>query len=151
MIYDIGYLGLFLFSFVNGFNLIIPFVPTSFMPVLLDGGFQFWPSVIVMSIGMSSADIIGFLIGRYISRFDKVDTLGVLNFLQSIRERSYYGPLIFTFFFGSLVPLPFELMMVPLGIMRYRIGIIFAISFSANMIFNIITAVGFIQLFAWLF
>jgi membrane protein YqaA with SNARE-associated domain len=147
---QIGYVGLFLFSFINGFNVIVPIVPTSFMPTLLDAGYQFWPLISVISVGMSFADIAGFLVGRYLGKFRQADEWGILKFLQSIQKKSYYTPLVFAFFFGAFMPLPFELVMIPLGMMRYRVETIFVISFSANVIFNLITAVGFVQLFIFL-
>lgn len=147
VISQIGYVGLFLFSFINGFNVIVPIVPTSLMPTLLDAGYQFWPLLTVMSIGMSLADMAGFLVGRYLGKFRRADDWGILKFLQSIQKKSYYTPLVLAFFFGAFIPLPFELVMIPLGMMRYRVETIFAISISANVIFNLITALGFVQLF----
>ena len=148
---QVGYWGVLVFSFINGFNVFVPVVPTSFMPTLLESGLEFWMLIGVMSVGMSAADMVGFMVGRYIGGYHQVETLGVLNFLKEFQQENYYIPLLFAFLWGCFLPLPYELMMVPLGMMGYRFFTVAAISVSANFIFNCITALGFVEIFSYIF
>lgn len=35
-----GYIGVFLFSFINGFNVVVPIIAASFIPALSEAGFM---------------------------------------------------------------------------------------------------------------
>src|SRR3989344_2408336 len=59
-----GYVGVFIFSIVNGFNVIIPVVTASFIPALTAAGLNLYALVIVISLGMSIADCVAYFVAR---------------------------------------------------------------------------------------
>src|SRR3989304_1982182 len=59
-----GYIGIFVVAVVSGFNVFVPIPIASFMPLFIESGLSFWPTVIIMALGMTSADSIAFFLAR---------------------------------------------------------------------------------------
>jgi membrane protein DedA with SNARE-associated domain len=59
-----GYLGLFIVSVVAGFNLAVPMPAVALMPLFMESGLSFSISILIMTAGMTVADIIAFALAR---------------------------------------------------------------------------------------
>ena len=137
----LGYPGFFLISFVSGFNVVVPLPAASLIPLFVEVGLNFWILVILATIGMALGDTVGYLAGFWGRSASKERDLPV--FFQKLeRKLSNYrfGTTLFVFLYGTFVPLPNEVIVIPLaysGVAYHRIIIPLAIG---NIFFN--TAVG---------
>jgi membrane protein YqaA with SNARE-associated domain len=146
---SLGYVGLFSISIVSGFNVVVPIPVILFIETFLASGLHFWGIIVVISIGMTVGDTIGYLLG---STGRRVIGLGgkenkILQKLERFRSKNKGLPLVFMFFYAAFVPAPNELIVVPLALMGYRFSHLFVSVLIGNFIFNALatlTIMGFV-------
>lgn len=142
-----GYVGIFLVAVVSGFNLVVPIPTVSFFPAFLASGLNAFVLVIVISAGMALADFIGFLLGKTgrhiaLSAFE----IKVINKFERFKEKLHWSPTLALFLFSSFVPLPNEIVVVPMGFLGYKPISVFPPLFFGHMIFNSLYAVGVVNI-----
>ncbi|MGQ9479344.1 MAG: YqaA family protein [Thermoproteota archaeon] len=110
-----GYLGVFAISFIGTISIIFP-IPYTIVIYLL--GTVLDPFLIAISGGLGSAlgELIGYLLGYFGRILISEERKKKMNYMLKIFE--YYGTI--TIFLFSLAPLPDDLLIIPLGIMRYN-------------------------------
>ncbi len=143
---DYGYIGIFIIALISGFNLAVPVPAISFLPLFLESGLSTLPIIFIISIGVTIADMIAYffgLAGRQIIKNNKIYRLELLL----LRHKSHKLSLFILFLFSALVPLPNEILALPLGLLGYRPLAIFAVTLSGNFIFNTIYGLGLVKLF----
>lgn len=143
-----GYIAIFLVSIVSGFNLIVPIPAVSFLPLFLESGLNLWVVLSIMTVGVTLADSIAYLIGksgRYIATMKNYSKYFAK--LDALRTRYRRAPLFILFVFASIAPLPNEVLVIPMGFMGYRLREIILPVLLGNGVFNIITAFGIMSLF----
>jgi len=138
-----GYVGIFLVAVVSGFNLVVPIPTVSFFPAFLASGLNAFVLIIVISTGMALADFIGYLLGKtgrrvVLSALER----RVVNKLERVKERLNWSPTLALFLFSSFVPLPNEIVVVPMGFLGYKPISVFPPLFFGHMIFNSLYAFG---------
>jgi len=138
-----GYAGIFLIAVVSGFNLVVPIPTVSFFPAFLASGLNAFALIIVISAGMALADFIGFLFGKA-GRHIALSTLErkVMNKFERVKERLNWSPTLALFFFSSFVPLPNEIVVIPMAFLGYRPISVFPPLFFGHMVFNSLYAFG---------
>lgn len=141
-----GHVGIFLASILSGFNLVVPIPIISFLPSFLASGLSFWPTVIIITTGMVVGDAIGYLLGRAGRLFLTKPMLRSLARLEKLSEEYFWAPIIILFLFASLVPLPNELLVLPLAVLGYRFYYILPALFFGNLLFNIYSGYGILKL-----
>jgi len=143
-----GYLGVFVISIISGFNLAVPIPAVAFIPLFLESGLEFWVVIGVISVGVTLADSLAYFAGRVGKEIvahsfeDKI-----LIKLGNIRERYPHAPMFILFFFASFVPIPNEVLVIPLGFLGYRLVKIIPVVFAGNLVFNGLYAAGLINIF----
>ncbi|MDO8600057.1 MAG: hypothetical protein Q7R73_00345 [bacterium] len=143
-----GYVGIFVISVISGFNLAVPVPAIAFLPLFLESGLNFWAAIFFIGAGMTLADTIAYFlgkVGRQVISYSTGD--GVLLRLEKMRERHRFGPMAVLFLFAALVPFPNEILVVPLGFLKYRIVYIIPTVFAGNLVFNTLYAAGVVELF----
>jgi membrane protein YqaA with SNARE-associated domain len=145
-----GYLGLFFISIISGFNLLIPIPAISFLPFFLNLKLNFLIIILVISIGVTTSDLLGFVLGRtsryiILSNFENK----ILSRFEQIRKKLNWSPIIALFLFASFVPLPNEIMIIPMAILGYKFTYIFLSVFWGNLIFNFTYGIGIMSI-KWL-
>lgn len=138
-----GHFGVFLVSVVSGFNLVVPVPAAVFIPTFLAAGLGLWATIIVMSLGVTLADSIAFLIGsagRSFARDRKI--WKTVRRLEDLRTRFPAAPLAALAFVAAFVPVPNEIVALPLGLMGYRFRTVFATVLCGNLVFNALFAHG---------
>ncbi|MBS3903082.1 MAG: hypothetical protein KGZ30_01765 [Anaplasmataceae bacterium] len=144
-----GYWGLFFISVISGFNFIVPIPAASFIPLFLEAGLDFPWLILIASLGMTIADLIGYFIG-HAGRA----ALRPTNLLPSFARSDYWngrGNVWISgivFLFASFIPLPNELLLIPLALLGYRLLAIIPALILGNITFNLIASWGFVQLFS---
>ena len=58
-----GYFGIFIISVVAGLNLFVPIPAPTFVPIFTAAGYPFLGIILIMVIGTTIADLIGYFIG----------------------------------------------------------------------------------------
>jgi membrane protein YqaA with SNARE-associated domain len=143
-----GYLGIFLGAVVSGFNLVIPIPAVTFVPALVQSGLDYWLSILILTLGMTVADVAAYALGRAgRGVLSEAINQKLMKRLDQLRERHRIYPFLLAFLFASLVPIPNEVLVVPLGFLRYRMFYIILALLAGNLIFNLLFSKGFIFLF----
>lgn len=141
-----GYFALFIISFIGGLNLFVPVPVIAFMPVFLAAGLDFWLVLIIMTIGMSLADSLAFIIADFAGQKPSVEDSRIVKFLRKIKHKSGYYPYGVMFLFSTFAPLPNETLLIPMGLVGYKMRYLVAPIILGNFLFNLIYAFGFINL-----
>ena len=148
LIQRFGYLGVFLISIISGFNVVVPLPAISFLPVLTEAGLNFWLSIVVITLGMTLGDGLGYLIGYMGRKFSDIEHTYVFKKLQRIKERRVWLPIVVMVVYAALAPLPNEILVIPLAIMGYKFKHILPAVFMGNLVFNTLAAFGLSNLFS---
>ena len=70
----------------------------------------------------------------------------LLSVLNKMRDRYYWSPLVALGLFAAFIPFPNEVLVAPLGFMRYRLRHMFLPMFAGNLVFNILSSIGVMKL-----
>lgn len=136
-----GYIGLFLISIISGFNLISPIPAVSFVPVVVVAGLSFWPAIAIVTIGMTIGDAIGVFLGQTgRGVFDEWIRLEWLERIQAKLSSWKLKPTAAAFLYAAFVPLPNELLLIPLAFIYKRGVALVAATFLGNIVFNTVIA-----------
>jgi len=145
-IFQYGYWGVFSLAILSGVNIIVPIPAISFLPLVLAAGLTFTATVLVITLGMTLGDGIGYMLGRFGQKVIKPNHR-ILRKLKRVQDKFYVAPIIILFFYAAFVPFPNELLVIPLGFLGYRaIHLVFPLLLG-NAIFNILSAIGVTGLF----
>ena len=148
MVSRFGYTGVFLLSLVGGFNVFVPVPVVSFLPVFIGAGLDLLQLVLVITVGMTTADIAAFYVGkRGRSIVDEATEKKIMDKLQLLQSKHSWLPILAVFMFACIAPLPNEVMVLPLGFLGYQIRYIAVAVFVGNFIFNTAYALGLVKLF----
>lgn len=146
MVFDYGYYGIFAVAVISGFNFAFPVPAVAFLPLFLEVGLNFWATIILITIGVTVADSFTYLIGRF-GREVIDDKRKIIIAFERAGERHWWAPMTLLFLFSALIPLPNEILVVPLGFLNYKFGRIWPVILTGNFIFNITYASGAVGLF----
>lgn len=145
-----GYLGIFIASVISGFNLIVPIPIATFIPLFIESGFPFRSTIITISLGMTTGDILSYWLGRagrYVVHEERAHRSWMFARLERLRERYPYAPYAILFLVVSFAPIPNELTVLPMGFLGYRFSLMFPIIFCGNLIFNYLSGAGLLAFF----
>ena len=143
----LGYPGIFAAAAISGFNLVVPVPVIAFFPFFMEVGLDPVMTVVVIAIGMTAGDLVGYLVGRAARDMVRPKDGGVIRRLESLRERHPYLPLAAMFLYASFAPIPNEVLVLPLAFLRYPVGGILVAVLAGNMIFNGLIALGVFHFF----
>ena len=147
LIRQFGYGGIFLIAVVSGFNLVIPVPAISFLPVFLTSGLNTFAVVAIIAAGMTLADFVGYLLGKA-GRHLALSALErrVANKFEGLKEQLHWSPALLLFLFASFIPIPNEVIVIPMAFLGYRLVYILLPVFLGNLVFNSIYAIGTINI-----
>ncbi|MCX8183764.1 MAG: VTT domain-containing protein [Crenarchaeota archaeon] len=113
--YQYGYLGILLLSFIGALSIVFP-IPYTVVIYLM--GSMIDPLLIAVSGGLGSAlgELVGYALGYYGRMLIGDERRRKMDYMLKIFDR-YGAAAIFLF---ALSPLPDDLLIIPLGIMRYN-------------------------------
>jgi len=143
LIMSYGYFGLFVVAIASGFNLVVPIPAIAFLPIVLSVGLSATVSVIVIAIGMTAGDGIGFLLGK--TGRMAVEKKTFPKFVQKLEAYLQKHPRLVSpvvFLYAAFVPAPNEIIVIPLSFLdRHWTQIILPV-LAGNFIFNALVALG---------
>ncbi|MBW3555166.1 MAG: hypothetical protein KY466_16790 [Gemmatimonadetes bacterium] len=142
-----GYPGLFLGAAISGFNLIVPIPVIAFFPFFMEVGFQPIPTVATIALGMTTGDLVGYLLGRTTREVFAPRARGMMARLERLREQHRVLPFVVMFLYAAFAPVPNEVLVIPLAFLRYPLIGIFTAVLAGNTIFNALVAFGVVRVF----
>lgn len=143
----IGYPGVLLAAAVSGFNIVVPVPVIAYFPLLVDLGYDPELTVVVIALGMTLGDLVGYVLGRIGRSALPPGEGSMLRRIERLRERHPRLPFFFLLFYAAFVPAPNELVVIPLAFAGYRVGGIFLGVLVGNLVFNALVASGLVGIF----
>lgn len=142
-----GYVGVGLLSLLSGLNPFLPVPAATFTPVFEAAGLALPFIIVALVLGVMLADVIGFSFGSWSK--DSVATkypelYAKFSHLAQRRKRVVI-PVIFLY--AALMPLPNELLLIPLGVAGYRFKILILPLILGNTLHQVLLAYGITGLF----
>lgn len=149
-VYDIaqqfGYLGVFLAAIVSGFNVIIPIPLIAFFPTFVEIGLHPGLIIATVSLGMVFGDLLGYFLGRAGRATFEPKNSVMLQRLEGMRSKHPLLPLVALFFYAGFAPAPNELVVIPMGYLKFPLWQILAAVLLGNVIFNVLAALGIVHI-----
>lgn len=142
-----GYPGLLLASVVSGFNVVWPVPVAVFYPFFIEAGFEPVPTLATIALGMTGGDLVGYLIGNATRDLAHRRLAGFRARAEALHARHRFLPPGLLFLYAAFVPLPNELLVIPMAFMRYSLPAVMTAVLFGNVIFNTGVAFG----MAWIF
>jgi len=136
-----GYPGLFAMSALSGFNLVVPIPIVLFFPFFMEIGMHAGATLLTISVGMTTGDLVGFLLGSIGREVVQLPEGRIVRGLRDLRQRPWL-PYVVLFGYASFVPFPNELLVIPMAFLGFSLVGIFASTFLGNFIFNALAALG---------
>lgn len=116
-----GFFGILFTSFVSGLNLIIPLPAVAFIPIFNASGFSIPIIIGGIVIGTTIADLLSYYAGTFGKTYvDRSKNKIILFFKDCCSNRKYMASFVI-FVYSTLVPLPNELLLVPLGTLGFKL------------------------------
>lgn len=142
-----GYPGIFVAAAISGFNLVVPIPVIAFFPFFMEIGLAPVPTVLVIAVGMTVGDLVGYLVGRTARGVVRPKEGGIVQRLEALGEKYPRTPLLVMFLYAAFAPVPNELLVLPLAFLRYPVAGIFLAVLAGNMIFNSLMALAALEIF----
>lgn len=139
-----GYIGVLIIAAVSGFNVLVPIPAVALLPLFTASGLSFWPVIIIIALGMTLGDSIGYAIGavgRDVAERKNVESRWY-TWLCNFQKKHTWGPYVVLALYASFAPAPNELIVIPMSFMGYPMRIMIPIMFVGNLIFNTLAALG---------
>ena len=142
-----GYPGIFIAAAISGFNLVVPIPVIAFYPFFMEVGFSPVPTVLLIAAGMTTGDLVGYLLGHVAREAMAPRARRLMARLERLRERHRVLPFVVMFAYAAFAPIPNEVLVIPLAFMRYPLAGVFVAVLLGNVIFNTLVAVGVVTVF----
>ena len=137
-----GYPGLLLASVVSGFNLVWPAPIVAAYPFFIESGFEPVPTLATIALGMTGGDLLGYLVGNTTRDMSSYQLARFRARAEALHDRHRFLPLGLLFLYAAFVPLPNELLVIPMAYMRYSMPAVMTAVLFGNVIFNTMWALG---------
>ena len=127
----LGYFGIFLLSLVGAMSIFVP-IPYTVVIFWLGASSQWDPFLLMIAGGFGAAigELSGYILGYYGRRIISQERLRKMNYL--IKAFGRYLPI--AIFFFAFTPLPDDLLIIPLGILKYKLFKVFIPSLLGKLI-----------------
>ena len=143
-----GYVGIFIIALISGFNLLVPIPAVAFLPLFLESGLLFWPAIMFITLGVTCADVLSYTLARAGKKIVS-QSFGekIFNKFHELGSRYPRSPLALLLLYACVVPLPNELILVPLVLFGYSLKRIIPIILFGNLIHQLLYAKGVLGIF----
>jgi len=150
IITDYNYTGVVVASFLTGIaGFPVPIV--AFTPLFVELGLDTVLVVVAIVGGLTMGDLVTYAFGIVGRRLSGGTENRVLSRLEVHTKKHKTLPLWALFFWASFVPIPNEVLLLPLGLLGYRFAQILPPLILGNVILNTLVASGIIGIFSALF
>ncbi len=147
---SLGYLGVVIAAYISGLDVVLPMPAVAFVPVFTAAGFALPVVIALMVVGTVLADLTSYLIGYYGRRVRTIQEAQWYARMQRMVHERKRLILPFVFVYASIVPLPNELIIVPLSLLGYRIRMLVLPLLLGTIVHITIFALGAEQLVSFI-
>ena len=116
-----GYLGVYLIAVASGFNILIPIPAPTFVPIFTAAGLPLYGIIAFMVLGTTTADLLAFYVGRVGKRFTEGKDIEWLEKIETYAKHRRPLVLPSVFLWAAFMPLPNELILIPLALLGFRL------------------------------
>lgn len=147
---DFGYLGIVITAFFGGLNFIIPVPASTFVPVFISSGLTLFGIITSLVIGTSIADLLAYGVAFFGREKINIENLKFFNKLEELGKDNIYIPLLLLFLWASFVPFPNEAILIPLGLLGFRLRSLIIPFLAGNIVHNTVIVLGVSNIFPFL-
>ena len=129
---------------MSGFNIVVPIPAFVFTPLFVEAGLPFVTVAIVMGLGMTAGDVLGYAIG-YVTRSlvaERAKHSRIARLVTWAERHGKVWPYVLLGVYATMAPGPNELIIIPMAFMGYRLKYMFPIVFVGNAIFITLGSLG---------
>jgi len=142
LITSFGPFGIFIVALAGGLNLFVPVPATAFIPIFSAAGFSLAMIIPLIVIGTTIADLVGFYIGTVLRPHVDKRKNKIYRAVQKWCEGRPYVTQAVVFIYASIVPLPNELLLIPLGALGIKLRTLILAFVAGNIIHVTLLAYG---------
>ena len=113
-----GYIAVFLLSIISGFNILVPVPPAIIGTLFIELGLNIVGVIITIIIGITIADLTAFYLGKTINQF--FENRNAVRRIEKYILKYKYFHIILILLWASFIPLPNEVILIPLAIIGYK-------------------------------
>ena len=146
-----GYLGILVIAIISGVNILVPVPAASFVPIFTAAGLWLPIIILMLVVGTTIADLIGYLIGQWSREFAQEHYPRTYKKVVSLNENHHRLLIPFVFVYAALVPFPNEAILIPLALIGIRFHAILIPLILGNIINQTALAYGATNIFALVF
>ncbi len=147
LVSSLGYFGVFISATIAGINLLFPAPATALTPIFLAAGLDFTYITIALICGTLLADAIGYLIGIFGKHVTEHVHPRFYDNIKTFDSKHHKMVLPTVFLFAAIVPLPNEIILIPLGLIGYKFRYLIIPLVLGTIIHQTAYAYGFSNLF----
>lgn len=151
LIESTGILGTIIVALIAGLNPVLPVPPATFAPAFNAAGLSIPLIITGYVIGTVIADSVGYFLARFGSPYLSSNYPKVASRVNHFLDNHNRLVIPFIWFYSAFVPLPNELMLVPLGLARYDYRKLLLPIILGNIFHHTILVLGYQQVFRLLF
>jgi membrane protein YqaA with SNARE-associated domain len=140
---QIGLFGLFILSVISGFNVVVPIPVSLLYPSFAALGYGPVLIISIISIGMTLGDVVGFILGKTME--DSVLATKQGKKITHLAESYPKYVVGITFLYAMLMPLPNELIVMPLAALGISWKKVLIPVLIGNALFSMMLAFGAIR------
>jgi len=123
----------------------------AFTPIFVELGLNTVLVVVAIVIGLTMGDLVTYAFGVLGRRLSGGKENKVLVRLEAYSKKYKTLPLWILFFWASFIPIPNEVLLLPLGLLGYRLVHILPPLILGNIVLNTLVASGVVGIFSALF
>ena len=113
-----GYIAVFLLSIISGFNILVPVPPAIIGTLFIELGLNIVGVIITIIIGITIADLTAFYLGKTINQL--FENRNAIRRIEKYILRYKYFHIFLILVWASFIPLPNEVILIPLAIIGYK-------------------------------
>lgn len=143
---DFGYLGVLIIGVIAGLNIFVPVPAATFTSVFLAAGLSLPLIIIALAVGTLIADFTSFFLGHLSRELMEKKHPKLFTFITNFQEKHSRWTYVLVLVYASFMPLPNELILIPLGLAGVRFKNLIIPLLIASIIHQIILVYGVIGL-----
>lgn len=151
LVADFGYLGILTIAVISGVNVLLPVPAATFVPIFTAAGLSLPVVILMLVIGTTIADYIGYFLGRWSRDFAIAHYPNTYRRVLSINEHHHSLIIPFVFVYAALIPFPNEAIIIPLALVGMRFKTLLLPLVLGNIINQTALALGASNIFQLLF
>lgn len=147
---SLGYAGIVIAAYISGLNLIVPIPTAAFVPMFTSTGFALSTVIALMVVGTVLADLTAYGIGYHGRRVLRIQETNGYRRIETLVHKHNRLVLPFLFVYAAIMPLPNELVVIPLSLLGYRAIVLLVPLILGTIIHISLFALGIESLFSLL-